>query len=135
MMVDGACHCGAITFSAEIDPSRVVACHCQDCQILSSAPFRVVAIAPVETVHIQGEPRLYVKLAQSGARRIQAFCPECGTPLYSSALENPRHLNLRLGTLRQRAALAPTLQIWKRSALPWLDHLSGVPSCLQQETL
>ena len=135
MHVDGACHCGAISFSADIDTSRVVACHCEDCQILSSAPFRVVAIAAIETVHMRGEPKRYVKTAQSGIKRIQAFCGECGTPLYSSALDKPTHLNLRLGTLRQRTVLAPVLQIWKRSAAPWLDGIARVPSCLQQERL
>lgn len=135
MHVDGACHCGAITFTAEADAARVVVCHCTDCQVLSGSPFRVVVIARIETVHLQGEPKHYVKVAQSGIKRVQAFCPECGTPLYSSAVDNPTYFNLRLGILRQRAALAPTLQIWKRSSLPWLEQLPSVPSCLQQDAL
>ena len=135
MHVDGVCHCGGISLTAEVDPSRVVVCHCTDCQVLSGSPFRVVVIAPIESVHLNGEPKHYIKLAESGIKRVQAFCPECGTPLYSAAAENPKHLNLRLGVLRQREALAPTLQIWKRSSLSWLNGLSSVPSCLHQEAL
>jgi hypothetical protein len=101
----------------------------------AAAPFRVVAIAPIESVHLTGEPKHYIKLAENGIKRIQAFCPECGTPLYSAAVENAKHLNLRLGVLRQRAALTPTLQIWTRSSLSWLNGLSSVPGCLQQEAL
>ena len=26
--VDGSCHCGQIKFEAEVDPSKVVVCHC-----------------------------------------------------------------------------------------------------------
>lgn len=135
MNVDGTCHCGGISFTAEVDPSRVVVCHCTDCQVLSGSPFRVVVTAPIESVHFNGEPKQYIKLSESGSRRVQAFCPECATPLYSAAVENPKYLNLRLGVLRQREALAPTLQIWKRSSLSWLSGLSAVPSCLQQEAL
>ena len=37
MRVHGSCHCGAIKFTGEVDPTQVVVCHCDDCQILSGA--------------------------------------------------------------------------------------------------
>ena len=40
MRIDGACHCGKISFAAEIDPARVMVCHCTDCQVLSGGPYR-----------------------------------------------------------------------------------------------
>jgi len=48
MKIDGACHCGEITFTAEIDPSRVMICNCTDCQVQSGGPFRLVVLAPIE---------------------------------------------------------------------------------------
>ena len=135
MHVDGACHCGGIRFTAEVDPARVVVCHCTDCQVLSGSPFRVVALAPIASFRMDGTPQHYIKHAESGSKRVQAFCPACGTPLYSRAVDNPQHVSLRLGALRQRATLMPKLQIWKRSALPWLGGLPSVQACLQQEAL
>ena len=44
MKIDGQCHCGQITFEAEIDPEAVSICHCRDCQTLTGSPFRVTAI-------------------------------------------------------------------------------------------
>jgi hypothetical protein len=35
-------------------------------------------------------------------------------------------INLRLGTVRQRAALAPQSQVWCRSALPWVMDLGAI---------
>jgi hypothetical protein len=35
MKIDGRCHCGYITYEAEIDPEKVMICHCADCQTLS----------------------------------------------------------------------------------------------------
>jgi len=85
MHINGACHCGSISFRAEIDPSRVMVCHCTDCQTLSGSPFRAVVAAPMASFELRGEPKSYVKVAQSGNRRAQVFCPECGTPLYATA--------------------------------------------------
>jgi hypothetical protein len=33
MKVTGRCHCGQISFEAEIDPAQVRVCHCTDCSI------------------------------------------------------------------------------------------------------
>ena len=126
MQIDGACHCGRIRFSADIDPSRVMVCHCEDCQVLSGAPFRAVVAAPIETFVLHGEPKHYVKVAASGNRRAQAFCPDCGSRLWASAEHDPQMFNLRLGTVRQRAQLAPKSQVWCNSALPWSTNLGAV---------
>ena len=40
MKVDGGCHCGFITYEAEIDPEKVMICNCTDCQRLSGSSFR-----------------------------------------------------------------------------------------------
>ena len=34
---------------------------------------------------------------------------------------------LRIGTITQRAAFTPKRQIWRRSALDWVDQLAAVP--------
>ena len=133
MHINGACHCGAISFTAEIDPSRVFACHCTDCQALSGAPFRAVVTAPIETFNISGTPKSYVKVAHSGNRRAQMFCGDCGTPLYAAAAENPTSVSIRLGCVEQRAELKPALQIWQRSAMPWLAELDDVPGTPAQQ--
>ncbi len=72
---------------------------------------------------------------ESGAKRVQAFCPVCGTPLYSSAEGNPTHMFVRVGTIRQRASLRPTVQIWRRSAVKWLKDLDSVPGSPEQQAL
>jgi hypothetical protein len=79
MKIDGACHCGAITYEAEIDPNKVGICHCTDCQALSASAFRTFVMVPEETFRIlSGEPKVYVKTGESGQKRAQAFCAEWG---------------------------------------------------------
>ena len=133
MQVNGACHCGSISFTAEIDPARVMVCHCSDCQVLSGAPFRAVATSPISKFHLRGAPKSYVKVAQSGNRRAQVFCPDCGTPLYATAPENPTSVVIRLGCVAERSQLAPAVQIWQHSALPWLSELAALPGSPEQQ--
>lgn len=92
MHVTGACHCGSITFSAEVDEAKVMVCHCTDCQVLGASAFRYGAIVLREAFVIQG-------------------------------------------AVHQRAELKPSLQLWRQSALPWIDELPGVPGCVQQEAI
>ena len=134
MKIDGGCHCGNVTFTAESDPEKVTICHCADCQNLTGSPYRVVVQAPKETFKLSGgKVKSYVKkTAESGTPRVQAFCPECGTPIYSTGLSDQKIFGLRLGTIRQRAQLKPKKQIWCRSALDWA-RLSDVPQVEKQQ--
>jgi hypothetical protein len=127
MRVEGGCHCGNIAYEAEVDPAKVGVCHCTDCQILSSSAFSTFVPVPKEAFRLsKAQPKIYVKTAQSGTRRAQAFCAECGTRIYASAESDPQAFNLRVGTVRQRAALPPKVQVWCRSALPWVMDLGSV---------
>ena len=129
MRITGKCHCGAVSFTATIDPKRVLICHCADCQAFSGAPFRAVLPTPAENVEITGTAKHYIKVAESGNRRVQAFCPECGTQLYATEGEGPpKVLNLRLGCIDQRAQLPPVAQIWLESSMPWLGSCSSLPA-------
>ncbi len=137
MKIDGGCHCGGIKYEADIDPEKVVICHCTDCQTLSGSTFRTVAMSQVGTFTLlSGEPKVYVKTAQSGAPRQQAFCPECGAPIYSTSVEaGPKIHGIRVGTIRQRDELVPRLQVWSRSEQHWLTGLSTMQKIDQQSQL
>ena len=103
-------------------------CHCTDCQTLTGTAFRTnVGSLPGSFVLKSGSPKIYIKTAESGNKRAHAFCPDCGTPLYSVApVANPPSYGLRVGTLDRRAELRPARQGWCRSALPWSMDLTGV---------
>ena len=127
MEVTGKCHCGRIRYRAQVDPQKVTICHCTDCQVLSGGAYRVSAVIRAEDFELlAGQPKSYIKTAESGAKRVQAFCPECGTPLYAESVERPTTRSLRLGSVDQRAELPPHKQIWCRSALPWTQRVAEI---------
>jgi hypothetical protein len=79
---------------------------------------------------VSGQPKTYIKTtADSGRPRVQAFCGECGSPIYSTTVGDgvqPSY-TVRVGILRQRGELAPRRQIWWRSARPWVTQLAELP--------
>jgi hypothetical protein len=111
MKVTGGCHCGHITYEAEVDPGT---------SVLKS-----------------GTPKLYLKTAESGKKRVHAFCPDCGAPIYATSPEpNQPVYGLRFGGIDQRAQLAPPArQQWCRSALPWSMDLTQVERAERQSLL
>ena len=126
MKIDGACHCGAIAYQAEIDPQRVRLCHCTDCQVLTGSAFRFTAPAADESFHLlRGKPAEYVKTGSSGRGSIQFFCRDCGSSLYTMPIgEGLKTVGIRAGTIRQRRELVPQQQFWRRSALPWASQMA-----------
>jgi hypothetical protein len=111
MKVDGRCHCGHIRYEAEIDPDTVAICNCTDCQTLSGSAFRTVVPTKKGSFKLlQGELKIYVKTGESGNKRPQSFCPQCGSPIYSTSTEpDPKIHSIRVGTLNQRDQLIPKL--------------------------
>ncbi|OAP41307.1 aldehyde-activating protein [Sinorhizobium glycinis] len=129
MRVDGECHCGFVTYEAEIDPEDVTICHCTDCQRLTGAAYRVSASTPNASFRLTGgEPKLYVKTAENGRKRLQFFCPQCGSPIYTTGTDaDAEEIGIRVGTINQRRELKPRSQIWCSSALPWVGNISELP--------
>ena len=128
MRIDGQCHCGKVTYEAEIDPVEVYICHCTDCQRLTGSPFRVTVITASNTVRLTGSaPKLYIKHGDNGNVRKQFFCPECGSPLFTTGEDETGERGIRWGSINQRSQLFPREQMWCRSAATWLPDISDLP--------
>ena len=81
--------------------------HCVDCQVLSGSPCRAIVFCKGQDFKIKGKDwaKEYIKTtAESGNKRIQAFCGECGSQLYGCDLDRGGY-NVRIGCLDQRDSL------------------------------
>jgi hypothetical protein len=130
MRIDGRCACGAITVEGDADPERTQICHCTDCQTGTGTAFRVSIPVPGAGFKMTGQPTIFVKrTADSGNPRVQAFCGQCGSPIYSTTPGDgvqPSY-TVRVGILRQRDQLIPQRQNWFRSARAWITDLAAIP--------
>jgi hypothetical protein len=129
MRVEGACHCSYITYEAEVDPEKVGLCHCTDCQTLTGSAFSTVVFASRDAFRmVGGKPKIYVKTAESGNRRAQAFCPECGTRIYHAPHYRKDAINLKPGTFDDTSFLVPKYEVWKKRKHSWVKVLGEIVS-------
>lgn len=128
--IDGRCHCGRVTYEAKVNPASVRICHCVDCQSLTGSAYRVTVRAAREHVVItSGAPKVYKRFGDNGRKRLQLFCDECGSPLFTTGEgEDAAVWGIRWGSITQRQALAPSSQIWRRSAADWVDSIEHLPA-------
>ena len=135
MKIEGGCHCGRITYEADVEPEGSRICHCTDCQTIGGSAFRMVVPSVKDSFRVTaGELKVYVKIAESGNPRVQAFCGDCGTHIYASNTgDGPKVYNIRTGTVRQRDQLAPRFHIWYRSAQPWLAGMDTIRKYEKQQ--
>ena len=129
MRVSGQCHCGFITVEGDADPEKVSICHCTDCQTRTGSAFGMGVPVPGDTFRMRGQPTTYLKTtADSGRPRVQAFCGQCGSPIYSTTPGEGQQASymVRVGILAQRDQLAPKKQNWFRSARSWVTGLDAV---------
>ena len=135
MKIDGACSCGNIRIEGEADPDSVSVCHCTDCQSASGTAFRVSIPVSGATFKMTGQPTIFIKTtAESGNPRVQAFCPKCGSPIYSTTPGEGQQAMyiVRVGILSQRDRLMPKRQIWWRSARDWVTGLDRIAKVEKQ---
>ncbi len=122
MKVTGKCHCGNVKITAFINKEKVYACHCTDCQIFSGAPFRVMIGVDKNHVKILGDSIEYIKTADSGNKRIQSYCANCFTSLFSSSIKKERY-SIRTNIFNERDKLKPKKHLYGSSSVKWLHEI------------
>jgi hypothetical protein len=128
MQIEGQCHCGLVTYEADIDPLKVSICHRTDCQALTGSPYRVTVICSGEKIRLTGKPpKIYAKPATTAVRGFSIFAGSAVLRCSPAARAGPMIGGFAGGSIRQRANLRPMRQIWCRSAAPWTNDLSELP--------
>jgi hypothetical protein len=122
----GHCLCGSISYSADTDPMMVAICHCEDCQRQSGAPFSLNVAIDRGALTIEGDYKTYETIGDdSGQPRERIFCGTCGSPIASILAEASDMAFLKAGTLDDKSALAPELEVFTDSAHPWVHAEDG----------
>ena len=129
MRINGQCHCGKIELEGTVDEANVMVlplCGLSGFQ-RQPLPYRAVVFCKGQDFKIKGRAKEYIKTtAESGNKRIQAFCGECGSQLYGCDLDRSGY-NVRIGCLDQRDSLSPVKHIFGTSAQKWVHNLDGCP--------
>jgi len=112
MKIDGACHCGYITIEGEAESGEIHDLPLHGLSDRQGFAFRVSVPVSGATFRMSGQATTYLKTtADSGNPRVQAFCPRCGSPIYST-----RPATGRSHPTRSRRHLAPAQGVHAKAA-------------------
>ncbi len=124
--IDGACQCGNITYQLVAPPLLVVACHCKQCQKLSTSAFSITALVKTDSVEFKGELKEWQRLADSGNKNYAKFCPECGNRIYHFDPDMPETIKLKPSNLSDTRILNPSAHVWVSEKQDWIQIPDGV---------
>ena len=83
------CHCGQLKAIASGEPGSVYFCHCKACQRRTGAIIHNGSRWAKSQVRIEGEHKIYGRIADSGFEIRFHFCPNCGTSLFWEGDRSP----------------------------------------------
>jgi hypothetical protein len=133
-MQTGRCLCGAVTYELTGDLIATAICHCDHCQRQSGGAFSVNLIARDSQLTIDGELKTYGERGELGddvyVRR--RFCGSCGSPIVSELAKTGGVGAVKAGTLDDKAAVLPTVEVWCVDRQRWVS-LPGMAASLDRE--
>ncbi len=115
----GQCLCGAVTISIGSDPIGARTCWCRDCQKFGGGNGTTNAFFRVDDISFIGELTWYDSIADSGNSTRRAFCPLCGSHVFTQGAGAPHLRGVRLSMLDDTNVIAPQAVIWTDSAPRW----------------
>ncbi|WP_299490837.1 GFA family protein [uncultured Shewanella sp.] len=132
--VTAACQCGQVSYTLNKKPIKVLACHCCECQILSSSPFSITAVVSKEDIHFQGEMKHWSRIADSGNQNHAKFCPSCGTRIYHVNPAQPDLIKLKLKPVGASIDqdFAPIIHVWTSEKPAWYQIPVGIETLEKQ---
>jgi len=127
--LEGGCACGAVRYRLTSAPLFVHCCHCRDCQKQTGSAFVLNALIETDRVQVSGgEVARSPMPTDSGRPHGVDRCTKCGTALWSEYGGIAALRFVRVGTLDDPTAVAPTVHIYTRSKQPWVALPEGVPA-------
>ena len=127
--VSGRCLCGSVVYeyTGSVGPANY--CYCEDCRRVTGSAFNIgVRFHLAELRITRGRLKGYTKRGESGNELTRHFCPECGSPIYTSSPKHPEYVYVKAGTLDDPGVVKPTHRNWLVSEVSWSHPPRGIRS-------
>jgi hypothetical protein len=90
-----------------------------DCRKASGSGHSSHLAVPANAVSISGNVKVYDRKADSGNTVGRAFCPSCGSPVYSVNSGMPGLLFVRASSLDDLEVFKPQVVVYSKRAASW----------------
>lgn len=121
MEIKAQCQCGQVSYVLKNKPLKVFACHCKECQKLSTSPFSITAVIAAEDITFSGELKMWSRKADSGNTNTAVFCPECGNRIYHFNPDDRSTIKLKLKPVAcvDDVMFKPQMHVWVSEKVSW----------------
>jgi hypothetical protein len=119
---EGGCLCGSVRYKSDAAPAVSGHCHCVDCRKSSGTGHCSHMAVPRAAVTVSGRLATYDRPADSGNVVSRAFCPTCGSAIYSLNAAMPNMIFLRASSLDDVEVFKPQMVVYAKRAPSW-DHM------------
>jgi hypothetical protein len=126
--IRGSCQCGNIKYVATALPRASLACHCIECQKLTSSAYSTVLVFEADAISFEGDLACWERVSDSGRRNQAYFCPTCGNRIYHFDPEMPSVVRLKSGTIDSSPIPAPQANQWISRKPDWVILDEDVPT-------
>lgn len=121
----GSCLCKTVRYRIESEIKGAGNCHCGICKKSSGGPFSSILMLEEAGFKItDGEGVLSSYVVSENATR--HFCNLCGSGIYMEHKHFPCMLIVPIGSLDEPAAVAPGMNIFCESMLPWVKNIAAL---------
>ena len=117
----GGCACGAIRYQVSGEPLVMVECQCRQCQRASGTGHSSYLTFQDAAVDVAGTPSRWNATGDGGTVKENAFCPTCGTPVFTRFPGIPELFAIRAGSLDAPDRYRPQMLVWREASQVW-DH-------------
>ena len=118
----GGCLCGNVRYQSSAAPQLTGHCHCIDCRKTSGTGHATHVVVTGEGFAAKGDIRFYDRPADSGNVVSRGFCPDCGSPIYSTNAAMPGMIFIRASSLDDPEVAVPSMAVYASRAPSW-DHI------------
>ncbi|WP_426357013.1 GFA family protein [Pseudocolwellia sp. HL-MZ19] len=130
--IKGTCQCGNISYTIKAKPTKVMACHCQECRKLSTSAFSITIVVDTNDIEFSGTFNEWVRIADSGNKNHAKFCVGCGNRVYHYNPDDLSSIRLKLQPIdvADDTIFQPSVHVWVSEKLSWFvipENITAFP--------
>ncbi len=127
-LTTGKCLCGAVSFTLTGDPVNMAQCHCKDCQRASGTGHMSIAFFKEEQFELKGETSEFGVTADSGNVNTRAFCPTCGSRVFSYNSARAGIVGVPVGSCDDNSWFTPKAVVYCKDREAWDNTRTDIPN-------
>lgn len=126
MRANGSCLCGTFNFTVDGSFGEVRYCHCSQCRKKTGTAFSANSKVNASRWSLEGPSNLVTEFEHKPGL-YNAFCANCGSPLYARSDANPDDIRVRLGGFDGDLDVTITGHVWVSAKASWYEIDDSIP--------